>query len=176
MANMEPIYIEHAEIRFANFSGIEKNYNPAGKRNFCVMLDDDTAKDMLDRGMNVKYLPAVEGEDPKPYIQVSLSYPKDYPNLWPKVIMINSFGKRELTEDMLPILDQSSSNFENVDVVIRPYSWEYNGRKGVKAVLKSLYVTIREDEFEIKYAGLPDVPESSTNTMTFERVTAKNND
>lgn len=170
MAELETLYIEHAEIRFNNFSGIEKNFNPAGKRNFCVMLDKDTAERLVDQGWNVRFLPALDDEDPRAYIQVSLGYPEDYPNLWPKVVLINSFGKRELTQDQLAILDQSISNFENVDVVIRPRSWEFNGKHGVKAMLKSIYVTVKEDEFELKYAGLPDVPDSATNTMTFEQV------
>ena len=144
MAELETLYIEHAEIRFNNFSGIEKNFNPAGKRNFCVMLDKGTAERLVDQGWNVRFLPAIDDEDPRAYIQVSLGYPEDYPNLWPKVVLINSFGKRELTQDQLAILDQSIS--------------------------KSIYVTVKEDEFELKYAGLPDVPDSATNTMTFEQV------
>ena len=50
------IRIENAKIRFRNFSGKEGRFNPAGRRNFCVFLDDDTANDLKDEGWNIKWL------------------------------------------------------------------------------------------------------------------------
>jgi hypothetical protein len=34
---------------------------------------------------------------------------------------------------------------------VRPYAWDVNGKTGVKAYLKTLFVTIDEDALELKY-------------------------
>ena len=37
------LVIENCRITFKNFSGKETKFNPAGRRNFAVVLDEDTA-------------------------------------------------------------------------------------------------------------------------------------
>lgn len=145
------INIENAQLRFRNFSGKEGKYNPEGRRNFCVLLDMDTAQKLSEDGWNIKYLqPREEGESPQAYIPIFVSY-KFNP---PKIVLISSSGKREINEDEVNILDWAE--FANVDLVARPYNWEVNDKSGVKAYLKALYATIEEDEFEAKYRDVPD--------------------
>lgn len=140
------IVIENARIGFRNFSGAEGKFNPKGRRNFCVFLDTELGEVLQDDGWNIRWLEPREEEDEKQaFLQVAVSYN----NIPPKIVQITSRGQTILDEDMVGVLDWAE--IENVDVIIRPYNWEVSGKKGVKAYVKSMYVTILEDEFAHKY-------------------------
>lgn len=154
------IRIEGARIGFRNFSGEEGRFNPKGRRNFCVFLEDDIAKDMEKEGWNVRWLqPREEGDEPQAYLQVKLVFGK----IPPKIVLVTGRGKTRLDEYTVNILDWAE--IQNVDLVIRPYNWEVNGNTGVSAYIKTMYVTLREDEFESKYY---DVPDSAASAMMVE--------
>ena len=145
------LMIENARIGFRNFAGKEGKFNPAGRRNFCVFLDRETADTLIGDGWNVKYLIPRDPDDVKQaYLQVTVSYA----HLPPRIILVTSENKTTLDEATINILDWAE--IENVDLVIRPYEWEVNSKKGVKAYTKTMYVTVPEDEFEKKYKDVPD--------------------
>lgn len=148
---VDNVTIEGARILFRNFSGEEGRYNAKGKRNFNVLLPEEVAKLMIADGWNVKYLmPREEGDEPQARLEVAVSFGKRPP----RIVLITSRGKTNLGEDMVSLLDWA--DIENVDLIIRPYNWDVNGKQGIKAYVKSLYVTIREDELELKYLDVPD--------------------
>lgn len=145
------VAIENAHIMFRNFRGEASKFNAAGKRNFCVRLDQDMADRMIDEGWNVKFLrPREEGDEPTPYIQVAVSFD----NIEPNIFTITGRHKNRLNSDTIDILDYAE--IENIDLIIRPYNWEVNGKVGVKAYVKNMYVTLVEDEFADKYADISD--------------------
>lgn len=144
------IVIENARIGFRNFSGEEGQFNPKGRRNFCVFLDSELGEVLESDGWNIRWLqPRDEDEEEQAYMQVAVSYA----NIPPKILMITGGGKTMMNDDTIGMMDWAE--IENVDLIIRPYNWEVNGKSGVKAYVKSMYITIKEDEFAHKYRDIP---------------------
>lgn len=140
------VTVENARLLYRNFAGKEAQYNREGDRNFSVVLDPETAEKMIADGWNVRVRdPREDGDEPSYLIQVAVSF-KNRP---PKIVMITSNGRTHLTEDTVEVLDYA--DIELVDLIFRSYSWEVNGKVGIKAYLQTMYVTINEDELERKY-------------------------
>lgn len=150
--NDNNVTLEDARIVFRNFEGREGQYNREGDRNFSVVLDDKQADEMEKAGWNVKRKPPrEEGDDNFNHLPVTVSF-KGRP---PRVIMISSRGRTTLDEDTCEMLDYA--DMKTVDLIVRPYQWAVNGKTGTKAYLHAIYVTINEDELELKYADVREV-------------------
>lgn len=148
--NASVIEIRNAQLIFKNFKGERGKYNRDGLRSFCVKLEPDVAKVLKRDGWNIKKLPPYEEGDPEEfYMQVKVVFGK-YP---PKIVMITSGGQTLIEEEsQVGMLDWSQ--FSKVDVAINPHPWDVNGKQGIAAYLKTLYVTLIEDEFEAEYRDL----------------------
>lgn len=157
---LRPVLLEECRIIFRNFSGAEGKFNPAGKRNFNVILGSEEAEMMLADGWNVKYLqPREEGDEPLPRLEVEVKWSSNPRSAPPRIYMLTSRGKTSLDEETVGILDWAE--IAKVDLTIRPYEWEVNGRSGVKAYLKTIFVHIVEDELELKYQDVPDTAQAA---------------
>ena len=161
---VDNINIEDARIGFRNFSGKEGQYNPSGNRNFVIFFDDpDLARSLEAEGWNIRWLePREENEEMQPILSVRVAF-GTYP---PKIILVNKNGNTQLREEDISILDWA--DIKSVDLTIRPYSWEVQGKAGIKAYLKVMYVTIQEDQWESKYVNPPDSAQAAVCDPGFE--------
>jgi len=147
--NNRELRISGARLIFKNFSGKPDKYT-RDVRKFNLCLPEDLARELKADGWNIKF-PKDPDSDLLPRVEVIVSYRK----VPPLVVQITSKHKTNLGEDEIGTLDWAE--FENVDLVIRGSRWERDdGSWGIKAYLKSLYVTIKEDEFEAKYRYLDE--------------------
>ena len=156
--NIDNIAIEDAHIIFRNFAGAESQYNRAGNRNFNVIIDDqDMAHKLIEDGWNIKQLKPRDDEDmPKYRLEVTVAFG----NFPPNIFMVTKHNKTKLDEESVAALDYAE--LKTVDLVIRPYQWDVNGKQGIKAYLKTGYFVVEEEEFAAKYAEeefpVEDVP------------------
>lgn len=154
MANqkrLDDLSIENAAIIFRNFTGVEKPYNKLGERNFCLIIEDPAlAQSLAEDSWNVKILaPREEGDVPRHYIPVAVSYENFPPNVY--VVPGPGIPPVRLSEETVGALD--FAELRNIDVTVNPYSWEVNGKAGVKGYLKTMYVSIIKDKFADKYGN-----------------------
>lgn len=147
---IKPVVMEDVKIIFRNFAGAEGQFNAKGDRNFSVVLPKAVAEAMISEGWNVRSRPArEEGEDPQYILTVKVNFDGAPPA---RVYMISSKGQTQLDEDTVGALDYAE--LTNVDLIVNPYAWAVGENHGIKAYLKTLFATVKEDELELKYSSL----------------------
>ena len=142
------LQIDDARIIFKNFEGRGDKFNREGDRNFSLLIEDeDTANALIKEGWNVKIKPGrEEGDDPFMRLPVKVKF-TDY---GPNVYLVTGNRRNELDEESIGCLD--NIEIESVDMDIRPYDWEVNGRTGRTAYLQSMEVVQRIDRFAARYS------------------------
>lgn len=142
--------IEGAKLLFRNFTGIARDFNNEGDRNFSVILDPKRAEKMLAAGWRVKQLKARDEDEMGDYhLKVKVNYRTGRP---PRCVLISSGNRTELGADEVQLLDVA--DIKNVDLIINGY-WSDMAGGGYTGYLKSIWVTINEDELDLKYAQTP---------------------
>ena len=142
------LQIDDARIIFKNFEGRGDKFNREGDRNFSLLIEDEnTANALIKEGWNVKIKPGrEEGDDPFMRLPVKVKF-TDY---GPNVYLVTGNRRNELDEESIGCLDHIE--IESVDMDIRPYDWEVNGRTGRTAYLQSMEVVQRIDRFAARYS------------------------
>lgn len=140
--------IEEASIIYRNFSGEGSKYNREGDRNFAVIIRTEEDKELLvNEGWNVKIKPPRdEYEDPFMYLPVKVKFNSRGPAAYIK--SVDSVTR--LNEDTIGILDEI--DILSVDLDLRPYDWDVNGKTGRTAYLQSINVRQNIDRFGARYA------------------------
>lgn len=141
------LQIDDARIIFKNFSGEESKFNRAGDRNFAVRINDpDVVDQLIADGWNVTVKPPKEeGDDPYMYIKVKIKFN----DRGPKVFLRSGKHVRRLSEQNVGLLD--SIDILRVDLDLRAYDWEVNGKTGRAAYLDSINVEQNLNRFEEYY-------------------------
>lgn len=148
------ILFENARLIWKNFAGIKRLYNEEGNRNFSVVLEnEELIEDLIKLGWNVKQKAArSDDEEPLIHLPIAVAFDSRRP---PAIYLINSKGRRQIGEELAVLIDNADA--DNWDLIVRPYDWEVNGKRGKKAYLKELFVTLHESVLDMKYADLPDI-------------------
>lgn len=142
------VQIDDAKIIYRNFSGVGSQFNREGDRNFAVIISDQSVADrLIKEGWNVKVKPPrEEGDMPFMHLPVKIKF-NDF---GPKVYLKTGEKINRLDEESVGCLDHV--DIMSVDMDIRPYDWEVNGKNGRTAYLQSIMVTQQIDRFAARFA------------------------
>lgn len=148
------IYIENGQIVFKNFAGAARQFNHEGDRNFCVFIDDpEAAERMREDGWNVKIrAPREEGEEPRNYIKVNVSYRYQTPD----ITVISGRNKIAYSEDMISALDQADIMSCDLTIQASVREDEDTGETKISGYLREAYFTLRESHWASKYDDMKD--------------------
>lgn len=165
------LVIENAQITWRNFAGAEGPFNPKGVRSFSLILESvEQAQALEELGWKVKWPKPREDGEPARYAATMPVFVKYHPRLQPpkiKMIVPSRNIQTNIDEEALDVLDYVS--IKKCDMILRPYHWKQpTGTEGVKNMCSSLYITIQEDELELKYADIPEVGPGATNQRAIE--------
>lgn len=149
------LQIDDARIIFRNFRGEGGKFNKEGDRNFALVIPDEETAEALQNdanqygaGWNVKIRPPREdGDEPFIYLPVKVKFNDRGP-----IVYLQSGNNRvRLDEESVAMLDEI--DILSVDLDIRPYDSEINGKPFRAAYLQSMCVTQEIDRFAARFAA-----------------------
>ena len=141
------LQIDDARIIYRNFSGVGSKFNREGDRNFAVVIPTEELADrLIELGWNVKIKPPRDDEEePFMYLPVKVKFNERGPAAYLRS-----------GENMIKLDEESVSCLDDVDILsvdldIRPFDWDVNGKQGRSAYLQSICVTQQIDRFAARY-------------------------
>lgn len=148
------LQIDDARIIYRNLRGEGSKYNREGDRNFAVIIPEQEMADaLIDEGWNVKIKPPrEEGEDPFMFLPVKVKFNER----GPRVYLQTGTKKNRLEEDTVSLIDDI--DIAGVDLDIRPFDWDVNGKQGRTAYLQAMLVVQELDRFASRFEDDEEVP------------------
>lgn len=138
------VQMDDARIIYRNFSGRGDKFNREGDRNFSVLIPSQEIADILiEEGFNVKINPPRD-EDDTPFIHLPVKV--KFNDRGPNVQLQSGSNIVRLNEESVSCLD--SVDIIGVDLDIRPFDWEVNGKTGRTAYLQGMRVYQEVDRFD----------------------------
>ena len=142
------LQIDDARIIYRNFSGVGSKFNREGDRNFAVVIPTEELADrLIELGWNVKIKPPRDDEEePFMYLPVKVKFNERGPAAYLRS-----------GENMIKLDEESVSCLDDVDILsvdldIRPFDWDVNGKTGRTAYLQSMEVIQVLDRFAERFA------------------------
>ena len=146
------VFIEDKDIvsmpmSYRNFTGKPDKFHPNGTMgNFWIFLAEDKAHELENRGFNIRWK---ENRDGK--MEAKLQIFVRFEHVPPQIYTVTTGSAPVLIgEEDLDEMD--NDEITNVDLIVNPYSYDVNGRTGVKAYLKKGYFKLMDDPYLTKYA------------------------
>ena len=141
------LQIEDARIIYRNFAGIGSKYNREGDRNFAVIIpNQEVADELIADGWAVKIKPPRDEDDsPFMYLPVKVKFN----NRGPAAYVKSGNSVQRLNQDTIGMLDEI--DIQSVDMDLRAYDWEVNGKTGRSAYLQAINVIQNIDRFGAQY-------------------------
>lgn len=141
------LQIEDARIIYRNFAGLGSKYNREGDRNFAVIIpNQELADELIKDGWAVKIKPPRDEDDsPFMYLPVKVKFNSRGPAAYVK----SGNSVQRLNEETIGMLDEI--DIQSVDMDLRPYDWEVNGKTGRSAYLQAINVIQNIDRFGAQY-------------------------
>lgn len=139
--------IEDARIVYRNFEGLASKFNREGDRNFAVIIpNEDICNELVEAGWNVKIRqPRDEDDTPFMFLPVKIKFNSRGPSAYVK----SGENVTKLTEETIGMLDEI--DIQSVDMDLRPYDWDVNGKQGRTAYLQAINVIQNVDRFGAQY-------------------------
>ena len=141
------LQIEDARIIYRNIAGIGSKYNREGDRNFAVIIpNQEIADELIADGWAVKIKPPRDEDDsPFMYLPVKVKFN----NRGPAAYVKSGNSVQRLNQDTIGMLDEI--DIQSVDMDLRAYDWEVNGKTGRSAYLQAINVIQNIDRFGAQY-------------------------